>query len=345
MILALMAVQLVLAAPLAPIGGGCLEGETRECQMAGCALALQECVPRSTGTFWARCACVIQSCSATPCVSAEISLGENGWECVRSPKTGTLCGNGNSCSGSETCDAGGNCVQGPPKVVHSTIAPASYDFCDAAGVVQHAPVAGAISAQPTGIVYSAPATPGNPLAFSMPRMPAIGAPFVNEHKGTLEYDYAFDLPKARGKFQPSLGLGYSSATTANEGVGAGWSLSAYYIEAEPAVPGILTGTFFGSIAMPQVKWWLRMGQSRRRLLPISGSSDHYQTDLQGQFVSIVTSTGGTWSAIDSVGSTYSFGHHVSRAAANGTGRYYLDSVVDVDGNRTAFNYADSGWSR
>jgi RHS repeat-associated protein len=323
----------------AAVGGGCTPGDYQTCVLTGCAGAQQLCKTSNTGGTWGTCTCAVRTCTTTPCLSGALSfdLG-GGWVCP-SLGAGTLCGNGITCNGSETCDGAGVCIQGAPPTLQDSN-PTTWDFCDATGAVQHAPITGTVTPQPSGQVYAAAGTPGSPLAFSTPRMPSIGAPTVNENKGTLNYDYTFDLPKARGKFQPSLRLSYSSASLRNDGAGVGWSLSAFFIEAQPAVPLI-----FGlphSIAVPQVKWWINFGHSTRRLLPVSTGSDHYQTDLQGQFVSIVVGSDGAWTATDVVGSIYTFSHHTSRSGVSGTGRYYLARVVDVDGNTTIFNYTDVG---
>lgn len=59
--------------------------------------------------------------------------------------------------------------------------------------------------------------------------------------GSFGYSYPFALPAARGKYQPSLALSYSSnGGTTN--YGTGWSLTANYIEATTRATRTTTGS-------------------------------------------------------------------------------------------------------
>src|SRR5438477_11698745 len=72
-----------------------------------------------------------------------------------------------------------------------------------------------------------------PLVVLTASLPTAAQTAGND--GSLSYSYTFPLPPARGRHQPSLALAYSSGqgTTA---YGAGWAISASYVEASTRAP-------------------------------------------------------------------------------------------------------------
>jgi RHS repeat-associated protein len=282
---------------------------------------------------------------------------------------GTSCTDSNACNGSETCNASGACLAGVSVAVDDWN-PCTVDTCDAAsGTVTHAPVSGdaccvagsaaitddgdpctADSCDPvdgvrheliascgSGGTASQPAVgdaasvAGNPFQEEVPSSPRQGGPSVVEHTGELQYDYAFDLPEARGKYQPKLGLTYRSSAGQDEGYGRGWVLTGAYIDTDPS--GALTST---TGPLSGVRYWIVRGADRSRL--VATGSGSYKTDIQGDLVSLSRATNGSgWQATDLIGNTY---HFDTAYSSNGTlSRWYLSSVTDVFGNLTSFSYA------
>lgn len=156
---------------------------------------------------------------------------------------------------------------------------------------------------------------------------AQDAPVVNESTGEASYTYAFPLPAARSRFQPSLALHYSSANQQNVGYGVGWSLSTVRIEKNAK-------------ASPTAAWqyWLVRDDGTRQVLVASprDGAGHYNAAVESSYFDV---TGGppnnlnTWSAKDAVGTTYSFACLESQCT-----RWFLVQVTDPDQNITAYSY-------
>jgi hypothetical protein len=147
---------------------------------------------------------------------------------------------------------------------------------------------------------------------------AVGAPVVNGNSGDLAYEYRFDLPKARGRYQPSLSLVYSSASARDTGFGIGWSLTATYLEWDRrSSPGVSS-------------LWLVRGTDRKLMVPFGSG---YRPEVEDSFFEVTAATGG-FTAKDAAGNAYVF----DRAFGN---RYSLTKVTDLDGNVTELGYDPS----
>jgi RHS repeat-associated protein len=255
-----------------------------------------------------------------------------GWACNTSnAPAGTNCDtDGDVCNGVNTCDGAGTCQVRPPPPVDDGN-PATLDYCGPDGV-KHV----AISSNGTGKeAFSTPQAGPDPRSRALPVAPNVGGPVVDESRGTLNYRYSFELPAARGRYQPRLDLTYSSSSTYNDAIGAGWSLTSFYIEIDVSTPPT------SSVDTVPRAWWLVADGTRSRLLKNPGEwTNDWRTEVQGPFVSI-TKGSGPWTAVDAVGNTYTFSRTApSTPRAGVLGRWYLDEVVDVDGNKTKFTYQD-----
>jgi RHS repeat-associated protein len=162
-------------------------------------------------------------------------------------------------------------------------------------------------------------------------MPNQGGPVVVEHTGEVRYRYPFDLPRARGRYQPALELSYSSARSDNEGYGVGWRLSTAYVEVD-------ISTAPTSAAAPPQRYWLSLGADR--VLLVQRPDGKYLPEILSQYFELTyvpspSLTG--WQGVDAVGNTYRFATFYVGANQQG-GRWYLSDVTDVDGNKTFFTY-------
>lgn len=152
---------------------------------------------------------------------------------------------------------------------------------------------------------------------------AEGAPAVNENTGDLGYVYAFDLPKARGRYQPTLALVYSSANNRDLGYGHGWTLTSTYLERDVrTVPGKET-------------LWLVEGAKRTLLVATSGSV--FRPEVEDAFLEVTavdpySSSRPVYAARDANDTRFTFDRpHGSRV--------YLTRVEDLDGNVVSFRFA------
>lgn len=243
------------------------------------------------------------------------------------PGPGGLCSDGNVCNGLEACDTGGQCVAGSSPLLDDGD-PCTGDSCDPALGVRHTPVA---SCGPPG-AGAMPSVAGNPLAQEIPQAPSAGGPIVVEHLGELGYQYGFELPAARGRYQPTLGLAYSSSNTQDEGLGVGWSISMSYVESDIlGIPRSSDGT------SPE-RYWLSM-EGARKLLVVRGNGK-YQPEVIASWMEL-SKAADKWTGADAVGNAYEFAQFFAGPSGKG-GRWYLTKVVDVDGNQTLFTYLRDG---
>src|SRR5438477_8127922 len=108
-----------------------------------------------------------------------------------------------------------------------------------------------------------------PLVVLTASLPTAAQTAGND--GSLSYSYTFPLPPARGRHQPSLALAYSSGqgTTA---YGAGWVISASYVEASTRATPKTDGTI-------RTRYLLVNGGSRQLLVPVAVGSPSYRVDV------------------------------------------------------------------
>ncbi len=342
-----IAVQVLLVAQ-----GACVDGTVVNCTLSGCLKAQKVC---DLGVF-SPCECLVVTCDdANPCTTDSW----NGSFCAHTPNTGASCDDGNACTSpdtcnssgvcagtiavgaacsdanacttGDTCDAAGACAGGPvptdPATALNDKDPTTYDYCDASGV-HHDPGGGGTDSTGTGQPGAAPAVGPNPLAQPLSAMPTAGGPQVVENTGEVRYQYAFDLPAARGRNQPALGLTYSSASNRDEDYGYGWSLSASYVEMDLAVVPTAGGLY------PPARYRLSSGGEPVLLVRLNDGT--YRPEVQAGFLRL-TPTAAGWTAVDSVGSTFLFETFFGGQSGVGS-RWYLTSVADVDGNKTMFSY-------
>lgn len=164
---------------------------------------------------------------------------------------------------------------------------------------------------------------------------AQGAPRVDENSGTLSYVYPFQLPPARGRYQPSLALVYGSANpTLDRGFGRGWSLTQSYVERDTRFSPAARGSDGAGN-----RYWLVRDGSGSFLVQTPGSG--YRADVESAYfpLSFDNAVPGTWTGTDAVGSTYTF-----TCVTPACNRWYLTRVVDADGNVTGFVYLSEGGS-
>lgn len=241
---------------------------------------------------------------------------------------GTSCSDGNACNGLEQCNSVGQCMAESPVSVDDGD-PCTADSCDpASGVVQHVrnPHCGAPSAG------AMPAVASNPMAQEVPQAPSAGGPVVVEHTGALAYQYGFELPAARGRYQPSLGLNYSSGIVEDEGYGVGWSLTMSFVERD------ITPAPRDSSGVSPERFWASIDGSRTLLVPTGGGK--YRPEVIAPWMEW-TYASGKWTAVDAQGNSFEFALHYAGSSGRG-GRWYLTRVVDVDGNATEFTYLRDG---
>ncbi|ACG75310.1 YD repeat protein [Anaeromyxobacter sp. K] len=151
-------------------------------------------------------------------------------------------------------------------------------------------------------------------------------PTVNENTGDLSYAYTFDAPKARGRVQPSLTLRYSSAANQDVGYGHGWSLTATYIETDRRGSPNKSHLFL-----------VRDGQRSRLVSTANG----YRPEIEDAHFRVTVGAGGTYTAVDGQGTTYTFDRVLCDERA------YLTKVQDLDGNVVEYRYtapSTSAWS-
>lgn len=151
-------------------------------------------------------------------------------------------------------------------------------------------------------------------------------PTVNENTGDLSYAYTFDAPKARGRVQPSLTLRYSSAANQDVGYGHGWSFTATYIETDRRGSPNKSHLFL-----------VRDGQRSRLVSTANG----YRPEIEDAHFRVTVGAGGTYTAVDGQGTTYTFDRVLCDERA------YLTKVQDLDGNIVEYRYtapSTSAWS-
>ncbi len=151
---------------------------------------------------------------------------------------------------------------------------------------------------------------------------------VSGSTGTLFYEYEFDVPAARGRYQPHVLLRYGGTFGAPAGNGSGWAM--------PALPTIRydhvnvedppNGDF------QQVHWYADYRNPDNILLPSPrDGADHFNAHVEDAYGDFWQQDAGTWCARDASGNVFRF------EARNGSS-WSLTQVVDPDGNVTKYSY-------
>jgi RHS repeat-associated protein len=159
---------------------------------------------------------------------------------------------------------------------------------------------------------------------------------VDESLGKVSYDYRFDLPPARGRYQPTLALsidsrvsptgspsGGTACTSYNGGFGKSWQLVVPYL-----VPSPDAGTY------PWPSLVTRDGT--QNFVAFSGAGGREAggvAEIERGYMRF-TNPGSGIEAFDAAGSRWVFGPIANQ-------RYLLTQVVDVDGNVTKYFYNSS----
>jgi RHS repeat-associated protein len=179
---------------------------------------------------------------------------------------------------------------------------------------------------------------------------------VGGNDGSASYSYPIALPASRGRFQPSLGLYYSSNGSSGP-YGVGWSLPLTFIERG------VRGSPADASGDPRPQFWLVSNGSRTALVKFpAGQSTHYRSDVANSYLDLINEikvdpTSGqplaqTWRASDAHGNQYVFGLAYNRDGIRCEPpapwfecvRWYLTQVVDVDGNVVNYEYSQEGMS-
>ena len=189
----------------------------------------------------------------------------------------------------------------------------------------------------------------------MERAASLGAyssdVLVAGRDGSASLTQPLRLPAARGRWQPSLALTYSS-NSADGPEGVGWTLSGSWIErATRSSPDADSGE-------PRVQYRLVRDGTSTQLLPVDGQQPgeegRYRPEVQAGFVEArlhpgvyhgsVGSTDPWWELADGLGTRLRFSlpnalHLAPRCVAwDVCTRWYLSDATDVDGNNTVYDY-------
>lgn len=154
--------------------------------------------------------------------------------------------------------------------------------------------------------------------------------------GSASYNYPFQLPPGRLGMTPEVSLQYNHHTR-NFGnmLGLGWNLSESYISrfVEEGVDKLYTENDFN----------YSLNGSSGELIVTDDSVGEYMTRYEGSFTTF-TYTNGYWTAIDTRGTTYTFGSTVASRNddPNNPARVYkwmLERVEDRNGNFITYTYS------
>ncbi len=160
---------------------------------------------------------------------------------------------------------------------------------------------------------------------------------VDESTGLVRYDYQLDLPQARGRYQPRLGLVSSSGDWLayplgcqfhNTGVGATWSLNLPAIRHDGGGSNAAL-TYYQPGRGVALKSTLRDGSS-------------LVAEVEVGYLKVTRSDTTTLVAVDATGNTMTFKTANPSSAAY---PYLLKSVQDPDGNVTAYTWLDGAGAK
>ena len=179
------------------------------------------------------------------------------------------------------------------------------------------------------------AAPVQAQSFLAPPHPLFGETGhvrVSENTGDLTIQYPFHLPPSRGRYAPTLALSYSSGSGSSGVVGLGWRIAENFIESTVRAPPI--GVNSSGATIERQQYWLQLGGDRKLL--VSVSSNGYRLDVGHGYLAVSLNGGSpsSWTAVDGFSTTYTF-----TKVGSDSSRWYLTSVVDLDGNKTSFSYA------
>ena len=153
--------------------------------------------------------------------------------------------------------------------------------------------------------------------------------------GAGTYSIPIEVPTGRGGIAPNLSLIYNSEQ-GNGWVGVGWMLDMGAIQRSTNTPGGInyssTSTQFVAVANGSVS----------NLVQNSGwGSDNYENEIDGSFLNYYyNASSDSWQVKDKSGTTYYYGSAGSSkiANSNGTFKWLLDKVQDVNGNYMTVSY-------
>ncbi|MEK6699757.1 MAG: SpvB/TcaC N-terminal domain-containing protein, partial [Nitrospirota bacterium] len=168
-------------------------------------------------------------------------------------------------------------------------------------------------------------------------MDLIEPPRAN-NTGTANLSYPIEIPKGRGAYTPDLRITYSS-NNANGWMGLGWDIP---------IPSIQVDTKWGVPAYDGTEAYLLDGAPLADM-----GSGNYKPRVEGQYRRIkrygAGPTGYWWEATDKNGTRYIYGKSAARNSAlknNNAGfpavifQWYLEQVIDTNGNSTDFFYTN-----
>ncbi|MGD9159118.1 MAG: toxin TcdB middle/N-terminal domain-containing protein, partial [Desulfobacteraceae bacterium] len=159
-----------------------------------------------------------------------------------------------------------------------------------------------------------------------------GTPNINAYTGSFSYSYPIAVPPGRGGLAPSLSLSYTSAQR-DGWLGVGWDLTISSIERE---------TKFGKPDYDDNDTFIlkMMGAS----LELVKEGTEYRLKDESMFLRILKS-GDSWMVTDKSGTKYYFGEENTNSrlddgisGTNGSFRWYLNRMVDLNGNTVNFAY-------
>lgn len=155
---------------------------------------------------------------------------------------------------------------------------------------------------------------------------------VDESTGLYAYRFVFDLPAARGRYQPELALrssvtGYVTAPgngckVSNTGYGVTWALD------------------LPSLGYDASGLWLNLPRRAKRLMSSGRDGGTYVADVESSYLAVKypDGAGDTATAVDAKGNKFTFKAPLYATAMT----LYLTKVEDPDGNVTRFTWKGGG---
>lgn len=156
---------------------------------------------------------------------------------------------------------------------------------------------------------------------------------VDEYTGRVGYRYSFDLPSARGRYQPALSLlfqvpGYETSPqlgcqNSNIGFGAGWLMD------------------LPSLGYDGATLWLNLPKRAKRLMRKDRDGWGYIADVENSYLKVTWPAGApdTATAVDATGNVLTF---ETPNYSNHAQAFVLTRVQDPDGNVTKYTWDNGG---